>query len=398
MQPTPDTDLLDVKVTPLSPALGAEISGVDLKQPLSAREVAAIKDAWDKHLVLVFRDQDLSQDDQLRFASYFGELGSRRKAPAKLASRAEGVLQDHEKILLVSNIKIDGEAIGAFGDGEFWFHINSGYTARPYKYTFLFALELPSEGGHTLFSNMYKAYDAVPAELKRKLKGKRALHIHEYNRNRQASHAGDISRVPHHYHPVFTRHPDTGRKSLFVDRLMTTSIEGFSDGRKCRDPEPALRHRRAARVHLRACLALGRLPDVGQSLHHPCADRFPQGRASAAETLRGRRRRAEGITQMAERLPAFESFIRELRAVWAAEADDRARMERAKPLLERLVMDAGLKAHSADWPSTEGRKNLRLYVDPDYGFVINAVVRVPGTTRQRARSCGCVGALRRARR
>jgi taurine dioxygenase len=224
-----DNALLDVKVTPLSPALGAEISGVDLKQPLSAGEVAAIKDAWNEHLVLVFRDQDLSQDDQLRFASYFGDLGSRRKAPAKLASRAEGILQDHEKILLVTNIKVEGEAIGAFGDGEFWFHIDSGYTTRPYKYTFLFALELPSEGGHTLFSNMYKAYDAVPPELKRKLEGKRALHIHEYNRNRQASHAGDISSVPHCYHPVFIRHPDTGRKSLFVDRLMTTSIEGLGE-------------------------------------------------------------------------------------------------------------------------------------------------------------------------
>jgi taurine dioxygenase len=224
-----DSDLLTVKVTPLSPALGAEISGVDLKHPLSPREVAAIKDAWNTHLVLVFRDQELSQDDQLRFASYFGELGSRRKAPPKLASRAEGILQDHEKVLLVSNIKIDGEAVGAFGDGEFWFHIDSGYTPRPYKYTFLFALELPSEGGHTLFSNMYRAYDAVPDTLKQKLKGKRALHIHEYNRNRQASHSDDISGVPHCYHPVFTTHPDTGRKSLFVDRLMTTSIEGFSD-------------------------------------------------------------------------------------------------------------------------------------------------------------------------
>jgi taurine dioxygenase len=221
--------VLAVKVKPLSPALGAEISGVDLKRQLSAAEVAAIKDAWNTHLVLVFRDQDITQDEQLRFAGYFGELGSRRKAPPKLASRAEGILQDHEKILLVTNIRIDGEAIGAFGDGEFWFHIDSGYAARPYKYTFLFALELPSEGGNTLFSNMYKAYEAVPDELKRKLSGKRALHIHEYNRNRQASHAGDISQVPHCYHPVFPRHPDTGRKTLFVDRLMTTSIEGFSD-------------------------------------------------------------------------------------------------------------------------------------------------------------------------
>jgi taurine dioxygenase len=88
---------------------------------------------------------------------------------------------------------------------------------------------LPSEGGNTLFSNMYKAYDAVPDDLKRKLTGKRALHIHEYNRDRQANHAGDISAVPHHYHPVFTTHPDTGRKSLFVDRLMTTRIEGLDD-------------------------------------------------------------------------------------------------------------------------------------------------------------------------
>jgi taurine dioxygenase len=218
-----------VTVTRLSPALGAEISGVDLTRPLSSNAVGAIKQAWNDNLVLVFRDQAISQDEQLRFASYFGELGTRRKAPPKLARRAEGILQDHEKILLVTNIKIDGEAIGAFGDGEFWFHIDSGYTARPYKYTFLFAVELPSEGGNTLFSNMYKAYDAVPDELKRKLTGKRALHIHEYNRDRQASHAGDISLVPHHYHPVFTTHPDTGRKSLFVDRLMTTSLEGFSD-------------------------------------------------------------------------------------------------------------------------------------------------------------------------
>jgi len=218
-----------ITVRKLSPALGAEISGVDLTRPLSPSTVAAIQEAWNEHLVLVFRDAAISQDEQLRFAAYFGELGSRRKAPPQLKNRSEGILQDHEKVLLVTNIKIDGEAIGAFGDGEFWFHIDSGYTARPYKYTFLVALELPSTGGNTLFSNMYMAYDAVPGDLKRKLEGKRALHIHEYNRNRQASHAQDLSSVPHCYHPVFVTHPDTGRKSLFVDRLMTTRIEGFGE-------------------------------------------------------------------------------------------------------------------------------------------------------------------------
>jgi predicted metal-dependent enzyme (double-stranded beta helix superfamily) len=80
------------------------------------------------------------------------------------------------------------------------------------------------------------------------------------------------------------------------------------------------------------------------------------------------------------RLPIFERFIADLRAIWSAEGDEQLRMQKAKPLLEQLVMDPALKAHSASWPSTEGRKNLLLYVDPDYHFVINGVVRMPGRT------------------
>ena len=80
------------------------------------------------------------------------------------------------------------------------------------------------------------------------------------------------------------------------------------------------------------------------------------------------------------RLPVIEQFIADLRAIWASEADNERRMARAKPLLERLLNDPDLKDHSATWPSTEGYKNLLLYVDPDHHFVINAVVRVPGRT------------------
>jgi alpha-ketoglutarate-dependent taurine dioxygenase len=85
--PARDDLVLDLKVTPLSDALGAEISGFDLKRPLSAAAVAAIKEAWNEHLVLVFRDQSITQDEQLRFAAGFGELGSRRKAPPQLSRR-----------------------------------------------------------------------------------------------------------------------------------------------------------------------------------------------------------------------------------------------------------------------------------------------------------------------
>ena len=125
---------------------------------------------------------------------------------------------------------------------------------------------------------------------RQKLKGKRALHIHEYNRAKQANHTGDISGIPHHYHPIFVTHPDTGRKTLFVDRLMTTQIEGMSDEESAATLATTLRHRRASRIHLRTCLEARRFPDVGQPLHDPRPHRFSEGRASAATPLHRRRR------------------------------------------------------------------------------------------------------------
>jgi len=80
------------------------------------------------------------------------------------------------------------------------------------------------------------------------------------------------------------------------------------------------------------------------------------------------------------RLSVLQNFIDDLRGIWGSEAEDQRRMERAKPLLEKLVMEPSLKAHSAEWPCTDGYKNLLLYVDPDHAFVVNAVVRMPGRT------------------
>ena len=78
-----------------------------------------------------------------------------------------------------------------------------------------------------MFSNTYKAYEALPAELKHKLEGRKALHIHEYKRNERVELAEDISKAPHWYHPVVICHPNTGKKALFVDRLMTRAIAGM---------------------------------------------------------------------------------------------------------------------------------------------------------------------------
>ncbi len=217
----------DLTVKSISPVLGAEISGIDLRDPLPQPVVDEILALWREHIVLVFRDQDLTMEQQLDFAANFGELGERKQAPKDLRDRTEGVYQTNENILLVTNIKVDGQPIGAFGDADMWFHIDSGYAEKPYKYTILCGLELPSKGGNTLFSNTYKVYDALPDALKEKLTGRKALHIHEYKRTEKVDIAKDISGSPHYYHPVFITHPETGKKALFVDRLMTRLIEGF---------------------------------------------------------------------------------------------------------------------------------------------------------------------------
>lgn len=219
--------LTRLTVTPLSPVLGAEISGVDLSRPLTPDEVEQIHGAWRKYIVLVIRGQDLTLEQQKAFAANFGDLGERKRGKSALAKKVEGIYQTDPHTLLVSNIKVDGKPIGAFGEGEMWFHIDSGYAEKPYKYTFLYGVELPSTGGNTRFVNCYTAYDRLPEEVKRKIAGLKALHVHEYKRAERVDTSADVSDAPHWVHPIVITHPETGRKSLFVDRLMTFRVEGM---------------------------------------------------------------------------------------------------------------------------------------------------------------------------
>ena len=222
------TETTGMTVVPSGAACGAEIRGVDPAQDLPQATIDAITAAWREHLVLYFRGYDLTLDEQLRFAARFGDLGERKKAPEALRERTEGVLQTNKYSLLVSNMKVDGKPVGAFGEGDMWFHIDSGYTERPYKYTFLYGMELPSTGGNTLFANQYRAYDELSQEMKDRIEGLKALHIHEYKRSEKVDLSQDISAIPHWFHPVAVRHPETGKRALFVDRLMTQRIEGLS--------------------------------------------------------------------------------------------------------------------------------------------------------------------------
>ena len=204
----------------LSDALGVEALDVDLRETLSPARVAQLREAWHQGLILLLRDQNLSEEDQVRFAEYFGPLGK------TLNVHNTG---RHPAIMLVSNIRKDGKPIGALPDGEMQFHTDQCYVERPAAASMLYAIEVPRLGGNTLFANAYLAYATLPNDIKRRIDGRKALNAYDYDN--AATFRGTRIRdgVPHYTHPVVRTHPATGRKALYVNRLMTLAIEGLPE-------------------------------------------------------------------------------------------------------------------------------------------------------------------------
>ncbi len=208
-----------LQTRPLSPNIGAEVMGVDLSRPLDAATAEAIRQAWYANCILLFRGQSITEEQQVAFGATFGELG-------RVLNKHGGASRHHPGVMFVSNVRENGELIGALPDGEMMFHSDQCYVARPSAAAMLYAMEVPSKGGNTLFANAYKAYDAVPAELKAKLEGARAVNVYDYAN--AATHRGTASaEAPRFAHPVFRTHPETGKRALYVNRLMTESIVGW---------------------------------------------------------------------------------------------------------------------------------------------------------------------------
>lgn len=205
-------------VLPLSPALGAEVKGIDLSA-IDTAGAEALHRAWLEHHVLVVRNRALSEDDLIRFGKSFGPIEMARKMSA-LASRPE--------IMVISNIREGKQTLGSLPDGELFWHFDRIHQKVPNKAGILHSLELPSRGGETRFSNMCAAYDALPEATKKKLEGLTALNTYQYGQttaeNKQLS---DDS--PSAIHPVVRTIPETGRKALYVCRLMTDRIMELSE-------------------------------------------------------------------------------------------------------------------------------------------------------------------------
>ena len=213
--------MLDVR--PLSPAIGVEIRGVDLAEPLDGTAFARIRAAWEENCIALFRGQDLDELDQVRFAERLGALGTsvNDHAPEKGGS--------HPAILYVSNVRVNGQVTGILPDGEMFFHSDTCYVEHPAMASMLYAMEIPARGGNTRYANGFRAYETLPVEIKRTLAGRRALNVYDYVGNPTLRAEILPPDAKQYAHPIFRTHAPTGRKSLYVNRLMTWSILGLPE-------------------------------------------------------------------------------------------------------------------------------------------------------------------------
>ena len=220
MDNTVSKDYQYIAVEPISGALGAEISGPNLAQPLQSEVTEEIRDAFLHHLVIFFPNQELSPQEQLDFAQQFGipmEYPQLKGLP--------------ECPLVTAVTKLEHERSNF---GGVW-HSDTTYLECPPAASMLYAVEIPPHGGDTLFANQYLAYETLSEGLKEMLNGLVAVNVStkpevSKTREHRLRDAGDELKAFESKHPVVRTHPETGRKALYVNNAHTLKFEGWTEG------------------------------------------------------------------------------------------------------------------------------------------------------------------------
>lgn len=217
---------MPLTVTPQDAPCGATVHGVDLRHPLDAGSVAAIRAAWLAHQVLCFPDQDLSLEDLERFALTIGPFGT---------DPFFGSVPGHPHVAQVRRDADEKTKIFA----ETW-HSDWSFLPRPPQATVLYGNVIPPVGGDTLFANQYAAWDALPAPMQARLKPLQGVHSARRGYARDGMYGErDVGRsmairfgddaLATQLHPIARVHPETGRTALFVSPGYTIGIDGMDD-------------------------------------------------------------------------------------------------------------------------------------------------------------------------
>ena len=216
-----------IKIIPASPKIGAEIQGVNVKS-MDDATFRVVYQAFLDHIVIVIRGQDLNEEDFMAFSSRFGELKPHMTKKAHHPRYPNLMLMDNR----ILNTKTGEETKTAspllVRIGNVW-HTDTSYEYVTAKATGMYAVNVPSTGGDTLFSNSYAAYDTLPPQLLRKIEGKSATYIYggRLKRQQERIEAEDRNRAPA-IHPLIQSHPETGRKTLYFNDGQILSIVGMN--------------------------------------------------------------------------------------------------------------------------------------------------------------------------
>ncbi len=213
-----------MQVSPLSSLFGVAVRGINLSRDLSEEEFDVIHRLFVDNKLVCFKDQQLSAAEQLAFSKRFGSL------EVHLLSQYNH--PDHPEIFRLSNRVVNGQPMGIADGGSYW-HSDLAFQQHPAKATMLNAIEIPAEGGDTLFVDMEAAYAALSDEWKQRLNGLRA--VHRYRRKAAADQTTRVElteaqkqQTPDVDHPLVRTNPDTGRKAIFAHPGMTAEVVGKS--------------------------------------------------------------------------------------------------------------------------------------------------------------------------
>jgi len=210
---------------PSGKACGAEVRGIDIAN-IGDGGAKELETALLEHLVVVIRDQPISDPQLIQLGRALGEL-----EPPGMSIIGKPYIDEYPDILVISNLMKDGQPMGNLGSGEAIWHTDMSYREIPVSYAMLHALEVPPSGGNTYFANQYLAYEKLPESTKRLLDGKVVIHDETYNSAGQLrkgfKEVVDPRHAPGARHPIFRTHPITGRKALYLGRRSNAYIVGL---------------------------------------------------------------------------------------------------------------------------------------------------------------------------
>ena len=210
--------------TPLGTYIGARVDGMDLSAPIGDETAGMMKRALIDHLVLVFPNQSLTEDDQIRFAGTFGEVSRHLRPEAQRNPDAPPV---NPAVMMFTNERKDGKPVGYLPDGEIFYHTDSCFVETPQRAVCLYAMAVPETGGDTIFASACRMYETLPADLRDRLASRKALNCFEFGVSVKTVEKFDPAKSVRHRHPAIAIDPRDGRRFLYVNELMTEEIDGL---------------------------------------------------------------------------------------------------------------------------------------------------------------------------